>query len=442
MLTWPIGQTMAASAPQPTIRDSHKRWQRWLAHIRSLVSSATAASAPRPLDASTPKPWQKCLIAVKRVITLSVISVAAYVLIGCWMFPDWWYEWFWQAGFKDPDYNLQALQILLDDYFWLVLTVIVAIFFAGLLGKVFRRSLFRVVDAFGGFIVFIVALSLVTVSLFLYHAYHGRGSSVADEMAKISEQTTQQLDNLNILYVVGIRTPIDFDYIDRERVDALYNQLEPELVEKERTISDNAASQTKLGVGGSGVTAEVQQGKSSTSTSSFSRPHFSQERECIEVMKYLVDSRNAKGYTTSESWMVLREAANTIVESQGKQLTEILERQRAELGLAPLPPPKNSNPPLTDKQKEQQNQKNLITELQTLQGLIFLDNAFDKITSATEPTLVDKFATKPRAVTFRVHIPKSGKADLPKNGRLRVFGDVVRPLADDGYVDVRAIAIF
>lgn len=430
---------MATSAPEPTSRDAQHRWQRWLANIKILARPADAVD---PEDVPTLKLWQKLLRVAKRIVTLSSVAVAVYVLIGCWMFPEWWYTWLWEGEFADRTYNLEGFQILLGHFFGLVLTVVGVIFFAALLGRVFRTQLFRIVDAVGGFIVFVVALSLATAFLFLYHTYHGVGPNVLDEMAKVSEQTTNQLDSLNILYVVSIRTPIDFDYIDRERVDALYNQLEPELVEKERTISDNAASQAKLGVGGGGINAEGQQGKSSTSTSSFSRSHFSQERECIEVMKYIVDNRSAKAYTTSESWMVLREAASAVVKNQGILLSALFERERAELGLDPLPPPKNSGQPLTDEQKKQQNQDSLRIELQALQGLIFLDNAFDKITSASESILVDKFETKPRAVTFRVHVPKSAKADLPKNGRLRVFGDVVRPLGDDGYVDVRAIAIF
>jgi len=356
------------------------------------------------------------------------------------MFPDWWYEWLWDARFKDADYNLEAFQGLMLSYFWLVLIVIAAIFLATLLGRIFRRQVFRIVDAVGGFINFAVVLSLVTVFLVLYHGYHPTGPSALDEIVQISEQTTNLLDGLNSHF--PIPTPIDFDYIDRERVDALYNQLEPELVEKERTTSGDEGSQAELGIGGGGISAEAQREKSTKSTSSFSRTHFSQERECVEVMKYVVDKHSAKAYTTGERWMWFQQVASDIVDSEEKQMAASLARQRSELGLSQLPPTRNSVKPLTDEQKKQKAQEALMTELQSLQGLVFVDDAFDKIISATETTLVAKFATKPRAVVFRVHVPRSARADLPKNGRLRVFGDVVRPLGNDGYVEVRAIAVF
>jgi hypothetical protein len=59
-----------------------------------------------------------------------------------------------------------------------------------------------------------------------------------------------------------VSTPVDFRYIDRERVDALYSQIEPEMSEKERTVATSRSSKGKLGVGVSGtVNAEVEAGK-------------------------------------------------------------------------------------------------------------------------------------------------------------------------------------
>jgi hypothetical protein len=408
--------------------------QSWFVRLRDRLANAAIASSS--LDWTTLEWWQKALTVLKRVVTLSALALAIYVFVGCWIFPVWWYEWLWKGEFQNADYYLQALQILLDHFFWLVLIIIGGILVASLLGRIFKKQLFRFVDAFGGLIVFVLLLGLATTFIFLYHEHHWTGTDVWSEMEKVNEGTRNALDGLNIIYFPGIQTPIDFDYIDRERVDALYNQIEPELVEKERTISDNAASQSKLGVGGAGISAETQRGKTSTSTSSLSRPQFTQERECIEVMRYLVKTRGAKAYTTSDSWMYVHQAAENIANLQSQQLSAALARFRAELGLEPLPP--ISKVPSTDDDR----QRGLRTELRSLQGLIFLDNVFERLGSTTDLSLVGKFSTKPSAVTFRAHIPKTGKADLPKHGRLRVFGDVVRPLEEDGYIDVRAIAVF
>jgi hypothetical protein len=89
-----------------------------------------------------------------------------------------------------------------------------------------------------------------------------------------------------------IAAPVDFQYIDKERVDALYNQIEPEITEKERKVGTSGSVKGKLGLGVSGTAnAELEAGKEASATSSFARATFSSERKCVTLMNYIVDNR-------------------------------------------------------------------------------------------------------------------------------------------------------
>ncbi len=390
-------------------------------------------AAPHP-----PTRLQKTIANVKRVFTLMSVVLAVYLLVGCWMFPDWWYGWLWQRQFADPEYTAEGLHVLLDQYFWLVLTIIFLVLAAAVLGRIFKHRLFRIVDAAGGMIVLGSSAAVLLAFLFLYHTYHSDQMNPLGDINELSERVQNELRLIYTSPVIG--PPIDFDYINKERVDALYNQLEPELQEKERTVAQNSTDQAKVGAAGGGISAEVTKGKGASSTSSFARTHFSQERECIEVMKYIADTYgSARYYATRERWIRTREAADGVLDMQQKENAAILNRFRASLGLAPAP--ESAKKP-TEAERRAKREEILGSELHDLQGLVFLDGIFSKSATTDDPVLLEKFSTAPRKVYFRVHIPKSGKADIPPRGVLRVFGDVLRPLDADGYIDIRAIAIY
>jgi hypothetical protein len=396
-------------------------------------TASVGPAAPTP-----PTRLRKTLANIKRVLTLASVVLAVYLLVGCWMFPDWWYSWLWQRQFADPEYTAEGLHVLLDQYFSLVLTIIFLVLAVAVLGRIFRDRLFRIVDAAGGIIALGSWAAVLVTFLFLYHTYHSDQMNPLDDINELSERVQNQLRFIYTSPVIG--PPIDFDYINKERVDALYNQLEPELEEKERTVAQNSTDQAKVGAAGGGISAEVTKGKGASSTSSFSRTHFSQERECIEVMKYIADtSGSAKYFATRERWIQNREAADGILDMQQKETAAILNRFRVSLGLQPTP--ESAKKP-TEAERRAKREKILASELHDLQGLVFLDGIFSKSATNGDLTLLEQFSTAPPKVYFRVHIPKIGKADIPARGVLRVFGDVLRPLDAEGYIDIRAIAIY
>ena len=83
-------------------------------------------------------------------------------------------------------------------------------------------------------------------------------------------------------------------------------------------------------------------------------------------------------------------------------------------------------------------------ELQSLHGYVFIRGDFGQSVSGNNVILAGRFMATPFKCWFRVFLPISASQMLPKTKplHLTVFGDVTRPLGDDGFIDVAAIAVY
>jgi hypothetical protein len=237
--------------------------------------------------------------------------------------------------------------------------------------------------------------------------------------------------------------PVDIQYMDKSRVDELFNQIEPELIEKERTVSKTNAAKGKVGAGVSGaVTVEGEVGKTESSKSSFERATFTTERKGVELMNYVVDNRQPRYYTNSQRWFFGRENAALALQME--------KNKTAPMDWSKIPFEKLVDDPPTEEEKREAEQKakqyqaELQNELLSLTGYVFIDGDFGGVIDSDTLTLTETFSVKPRKVVFRINVPKSQMPEFQNQNRMRltVFGDTIGPLSQDGYVDVRLIAAY
>lgn len=143
----------------------------------------------------------------------------------------------YEKKFRDRQYTLGGLKSLAVSSFSLVVTVFVAvlaILLAVVLGRDMQSHLFRVVDRFWWLIAIIAAWALAFALVFTLHAYHPIGEYLGAKKQR-NEELSNQIRAVTSL--PAVQTPIDFHYVESKRIDALYSQLEPELVEKQRTVA-------------------------------------------------------------------------------------------------------------------------------------------------------------------------------------------------------------
>src|SRR6266853_4716175 len=189
---------------------------------------------------------------VKRVLALLAVAVTVYVTVGCVIFGAWWYGLLWADQFN-WHYVADGLKILLDEYFPIVIGIVIAVFVVLVLGSVFKTPLFRFVDRFAGRIVLVTSLLLLSTSLVVYHT-----EKAQYDLLHAVESGILTIDNLQKSLAASnspphIVPPVDFQYIDKSRVDELYNQIEPDLIEKERTVAKTRSAKGKLGAGVNGI---------------------------------------------------------------------------------------------------------------------------------------------------------------------------------------------
>jgi hypothetical protein len=384
------------------------------------------------------------LLFAKRLLAIASVVVALYIGVGCLMFGPWWYRWLYEGKFRDPQYTLNGVKELLASWFSLVVAVFVAIFLAVVLGSAFQPHLFRVLDRFGWLITFAAVWVLALLFAYIYHAYHSIIGGFFGAIHQMNEGVSIQIRSVTSL--PAVQTPIDFHYLESKRIDALYNQLEPELIERQRTVADSASGRAKAGIAAGPANAEAGYEKRKTSTSSYSRPDFSSERKCIAVMRYVVENNRAAYYTTRDSWLGAKRIVSSILKRQQSQIESQLTSLHMKLGT--VVPVKGEQRPTEGETREaedrdrKQAEETLQGELHNLRGLVFLDSVFDTPPDGNDAMLVAEFSAEPHRVVFRVSVPKSVRSEIPDKARLRVFGDVTRPLTGDGYVDIRAIAVY
>ena len=231
----------------------------------------------------------------------------------------------------------------------------------------------------------------------------------------------------------NIRTPIDFEYLDRGHVEALYNQIQPELPVMRQTTEDTAALKGSVSVETPAVAVGIGKTKKKNSSASFERIQFLPERQCIEVMKYVLDEGTAKYYTTAEDWHVnwlIRQLQESREAAKGPMTKDNMEKLRS--------------PTLEEDRKA--SEKELQAQLSNLDGLVFISGQFfENHQTGKDSALMLEFEKKPQHAVFRISLGSEATGSdlvVEKQTRLTVFGRITKPLGTDGIIDVRPLAIF
>ena len=243
-----------------------------------------------------------------------------------------------------------------------------------------------------------------------------------------------------------IQVPIDFHYLDNEKVKALFNEIEQDLVEQQRTVASTGTTTAKIGGKAGPIEGEIGGSKQQNLSSTYQRLEFSPERKCIEVMNYALKANRFKYLTTVNDWMRRKQAADFQA-----RYSEILKRAlSAQQSTSPTPTGDAAKSSTKDEQEAAALQlegyrQELKAELASLDGLLFVEGEFTISKTSQDTTiLTEKFSELPRVVLRVTASASPGLNAIAPSGRahLKVFGTVTRPLVGDSPIEVRPIAIF
>lgn len=359
------------------------------------------------------------------------------------MFPEWYYTLLWEKGYLSSDHWQAGLDFWLhDEPFWFFVGTVAA---AVLLVLVYRRGE-RVLSFLDRFALRMIAWSLAgsLITVLVVRIYSAPCFTIGQTFQLAYDLTLKQVES--VAPHPAIQVPVDFHYLDSERVKALYNEIEQELVEQQRTVGSTGTMSGKVGGKAGAVEAEIGGSKQQNSSSTYQRLEFSPERKCVELMNYVLKGNESKYLTTSDDWLRRRQAANFQA-----QYSEILKRMLSGTpGASPILPVDTTKNPTKQEQEAAALQLEAFTgqlksELAALDGLVFVEGDYAISRSSQGAViLVENFSESPR-IAFRITASAAPGLDgITPSGRahLRVFGTVVRPLVGNGPIEVRAIAVF
>lgn len=359
---------------------------------------------------------------VARVAALGAVFSAVYFVIGSYLYPAWFYDFAWHEGFLDFNESAYSLLGQVHEYPFTTASILLTLFIVALVIARYRGAVFALIDACWGRIVLGSAIAIAITSLTAY-GLHKKIYDVVDAF-KQSEPFALDESFLAPKQQLIISPPIDFVYLDVPSVDTLYNEIEPDLIEKIRIEGRASNVEGKAGIEGGIGSVSLGGNKERESKTTSERVEFSTPRKCLFVMTYARDNKKAPFLSDYDDWKSISTRASLQEAGKSPITKESIEKLRLQ----------------TEREIEAINTNALRHELSTLEGVIFLKGKFKRESQGSgNQVLTTEFSAKPH-VDLRVLVPSV--SPLPVNAYLTVFGRVTKPLGGDGTVEVRAIAVF
>lgn len=396
-------------------------------------------------------------------VGLSVLTI--WVVVGSIWFPEWWYIAIWEGEVINPSYLAYGFTFLLDQelskLFYIVLfAAIVTVYLY------FKRTQFKAaIDRFG------VPAIIICFALLILDALYLRQPRFREEARLIESISRMNQTMLNIFKPQEppqILPPIDFFYIDDARVNDVFGEMEPELIETQRTIS----SKKKLGgsasveMGPASLKGEI--AKERQESSKYERSDSSAKRRCIQIMNFVLKNGSGHYYTTASKYDMQKGLAG-IIEAARKGYQEADEGKLDPSKLT-VPPPveetlaradanwdaieKTANTEIAKLQHARPTPEQRLEAMEQIaswnqefrkeaHGFVIVDGQFHITRSNDSVVFEEEFSSQPEKIVFRFTLPAKFDSDLFHDGfRMRVFGDVIQGGENSSILTIHPLAVF
>jgi hypothetical protein len=380
----------------------------------------------------------------RALVVLSAIA-ALYFGLGSLVYGDWFYGLLWDGKFWSLHYWLDGLFFLFDEHTYLVILVVTVAFVLTAITSKYRRRIWPLVDRVWVWLVASFSLVTFATALLVY-----RFEKQAYEGGVGLEAAVAQLDSVmrnmgEVDHVHEIEPPIDFHYLDQQRINSLYSELTPEMEESERKVSARTLAGGKVGASSGSINGEISASKEAATESELKKTEYTPEKKCIEIMRFVVSHNRGHYYTTGSRWFIQRLLRN-FQEQYVKARSDPNPREITEADIEKLREPATKEQEEEAKRRSEVYSQEFENEMESLAGLVIVDGEFS-IKGSTQNSLIcsEDYSKKPLSIAFRVVVPVTPElTQIQPRGssRLRVFGTVTKPYGKDGIIELRPLAIF
>lgn len=386
----------------------------------------------------------RLLRKTKLIVAILGTAVASYVLVGTIFFGRWWLNFVWLGEFRQSDYWVTSLH----EETILVVWNLVLVWIAVGIGYYFRSFLIPVIDRFW-FWMSSTSLVVMVVTSLLNLEINRFWYELAVDGYDWSKITRHSL----FLGPPKLKVPIDFHFLDERRVEILYNQIEPELVERTRTVSTKDETALKGGAGLGSVAVEGEISEQQSLTKFFERTDFSPARKGVDTINFVLTEGRAKYFPPDvadwyyELWQSNRQSM--------EEFRSVMRELQSEGGVSDerliefLSTPTLSYEDIMEEIRQvrrggrQELSEALRRQVASLEGLVFLDGVFSVQKVLKDHALLKRNFSDEPLVIFFVEVPGDQLRLQPETSeiKLRVFGTVIKHL-EKGQVEIRPLAVF
>ena len=217
-----------------------------------------------------------------------------WLIVGIILFPYWFFRLFYRGGFWSAEFWFDGIRSI---FFYIFFDPIVLI---GLVGLYFLAKK-KIIDIKIPEIDFFSSFKKTTIPLFLSVV---AGIFIWTIPMKSGYDYDQNLDNdvpLQTNYERKIKTPLDFIYINKERVDNLFEQIKPELILREKQLESQTEEGKEISSGDNPVlTAKRSEKNQNKQTDIYSAVEISDPKKVTELLNHFYSSNTIKEYQTLE----------------------------------------------------------------------------------------------------------------------------------------------
>ncbi len=233
---------------------------------------------------------------------IAALAAAAYSL----MFPVWVYGVLYDRPATDSGFFGYGIGAPFRD-FPISSFILVILVLASGLGTIFVPRLLSLMAAKVAILTAgSVALFIIT-SVGVYVFAH----AIYRDAVALRKDTQMQRDMSKAMRDIGSasrqgRAPdvAYYRYLDKERVDSLYAQIEPEWLDKQTVVTDSSSANAKIGVASGPVTGEVGAAGTQQKQTTREAPAPTPEKKCHVIMQYASEQKGARFYTIAGEWLI------------------------------------------------------------------------------------------------------------------------------------------
>ncbi len=204
--------------------------------------------------------------------------IALYVLIGCILFPAWWFYFIYRSGYRQPAQWISFV----EDFRITPITawsIVVAIIICIYILYRFRHTILKATQH-SWLIICKVSIALIVIALFVVSFTQGRKFIFIDSMVDYA------INMSAISIAPKLNPPIYFYYLDDIHIESLYGQMQPDL-EKNKISLHSGESMGATGqatLGNFGMLGQI--ATDSSLTTGYAKVPYASSRKALEYSKF------------------------------------------------------------------------------------------------------------------------------------------------------------